>query len=218
MSSGHHFRRAASASSLEAVIAQAAVKKELARKRTIDRTHDLPYLAGYSNDGGTVYIDRHMPPTMKYKGREIDTDAFLILHEKVEKTLIDQLGFDYWKAHRIATRAEEDAEDEAGVPFAVFQKFFKPYIKADAHEKLIRVPADLDMTPYLARPVDRKLVARMRMRMGVKISKHEAGYKHGLPQAHCGICEHYSDKPGLNCALVLGHVEDEMWCQFFERK
>lgn len=165
MSIGHHFHRAASASSLEAVITLASVKRELAKPYQIDRKCDLPYLAGYSKDGKTIYIDRHMPKTMKFKTREIDTDQFLILHERVEKALIDQLDFDYWKAHRIATRAEEDAEDEVGVPFAVFQKFFKPFIKADDHEKLIIVPANLDMTPYLAKPVDRELVAHMRKAM-----------------------------------------------------
>src|SRR5712692_9893287 len=65
------------------------------RVKNLDRKHDVPYLAGYSNDGKTIYIDRHMPRTMKFRGREIDTDRFLILHEEVEKTLIDQLDLHY---------------------------------------------------------------------------------------------------------------------------
>jgi hypothetical protein len=67
----------------------------LRRVRNLDRDHDIPYLAGYSQDGKTIYIDRHMPRTMKSRGREIDSDRFLILHEEVEKTLIDQLGLHY---------------------------------------------------------------------------------------------------------------------------
>jgi hypothetical protein len=165
MSSGHHFHRAASESALNAVITLAAVKRELAKPYKLDRDHDLPYLAGYSKDGRTIYIDRHMPKTMKWKGNEIDTDEFLIRHERVEKALIDQLDYGYWKAHRIATRAEEDAEDKAGVPYSAFQKFFKPYIKADERERLVKVPADLDMTPYLAKPVNQVLVAHMRRAM-----------------------------------------------------
>src|SRR5471030_2023728 len=58
------------------------------RAKKLDRKHDIPYLAGYSRDGKTIYIDRHMPKTLKYQGREIDTDRYLILHEEVEKTLI----------------------------------------------------------------------------------------------------------------------------------
>jgi hypothetical protein len=79
-----------------------------------DRKHDIPYLAGYSLDGKTIYIDRHMPASFKFKGRTINTDRFLVLHEEVEKTLIDQLGLHYLHAHQIATRAEEAAVRAAG--------------------------------------------------------------------------------------------------------
>jgi hypothetical protein len=79
------------------------------RVKKFDRKHDIPYLAGYSLDGKTIYIDRHMPASFKFKGRTINTDRFLVLHEEVEKTLIDQLGLHYLHAHQIATRAEEAA-------------------------------------------------------------------------------------------------------------
>src|SRR5262249_48169348 len=61
------------------------------RVKKLDRAHDVPYLAGYSVDGKTIYIDRHMPRAFSYRGRGVATDRFLILHEEVEKTLIDQL-------------------------------------------------------------------------------------------------------------------------------
>jgi hypothetical protein len=70
------------------------------RVKNIDRKHDVPYLAGYSIDGNTIYIDRHMPRTLKYKGRIINIDRFLLLHEAVEKALIDQLGLHYLHAIR----------------------------------------------------------------------------------------------------------------------
>ena len=65
------------------------------RAKTLDRKHDIPYLAGYSKDGKTIYIDRHMPSSFRYDGRDINTDRYLILHEEVEKTLIDQLNLHY---------------------------------------------------------------------------------------------------------------------------
>ena len=55
----------------------------------LDRAHDIPYLAGYSRDGKTIYIDRHMPRTMKFHGRDIDR-PLPDPAEEVEKTLIDQ--------------------------------------------------------------------------------------------------------------------------------
>ena len=42
--------------------------------KKLDRRHDVPYLAGYSEDGKTIYIDRHMPRSFKFQGRTIATD------------------------------------------------------------------------------------------------------------------------------------------------
>jgi hypothetical protein len=118
------------------------------RVKNLDRAHDIPYLAGYSRDGKTIYIDRHMPRTMKLRGREIDTDRFLILHEEVEKTLIDQLNLHYLHAHQIATRAEEAAVRAAGLRWRDYDRFMQKYVKKIGDEGLSKVPADLDLKPY----------------------------------------------------------------------
>ena len=101
------------------------------RVKKFDRKHDIPYLAGYSEDGKTIYIDRHMPRSFKFRGREIETDRFLILHEEVEKTLIDQLGLHYLHAHQIATRAEQAAVRAAGITWRDYDRFMQKYVKAD---------------------------------------------------------------------------------------
>jgi len=44
------------------------------RVKKLDREHDIPYLAGYSKDGKTIYIDRHMPSSFRYAGKDINTD------------------------------------------------------------------------------------------------------------------------------------------------
>ena len=118
------------------------------RVKTFDRNHDIPYLAGYSEDGKTIYIDRHMPRSFKYRGRTIDTDRFLILHEEVEKTLIDQLGLHYLHAHQIATRAEQAAVRAAGVNWRDYDRFMQKYVKRIGDERLTKVPDDLDTKPY----------------------------------------------------------------------
>src|ERR1700686_2246001 len=118
------------------------------RVKKLDRAHDIPYLAGYSQDGKTIYIDRHMPKLMKFRGREVDTDRFLILHEEVEKTLIDQLDLHYLHAHQIATRAEEAAVRAAGVRWRDYDRFMQKYVKRIGDERLKKVPADLDLKPY----------------------------------------------------------------------
>jgi hypothetical protein len=118
------------------------------RVKSFDRDHDIPYLAGYSQDGKTIYIDRHMPKSFKYKGRSVDTDRYLILHEEVEKTLIDQLGLHYLHAHQIATRAEQAAVRAAGIKWRDYDKFMQRYVKRIGDERLTNVPADLDTKPY----------------------------------------------------------------------
>jgi hypothetical protein len=118
------------------------------RVKKLDRDHDIPYLAGYSRDGKIIYIDRHMPKLMKVRGREVDTDRFLILHEEVEKTLIDQLDLHYLHAHQIATRAEEAAVRAAGFRWRDYDRFMQKYVKRIGDERLKKVPADLDLKPY----------------------------------------------------------------------
>ena len=118
------------------------------RVKKLDRAHDIPYLAGYSRDGKTIYIDRHMPKVMKFRGREVDTDRFLIMHEEVEKTLIDQLDLHYLHAHQIATRAEEAAVRAAGIRWRDYDRFMQKNVKVIGDERLRKVPSDLDLKPY----------------------------------------------------------------------
>jgi hypothetical protein len=41
------------------------------RVKKLDCAHDVPYLAGYSLNGKTIYIDRHMPRAFRFGGRSI---------------------------------------------------------------------------------------------------------------------------------------------------
>jgi len=125
-----------------------ALEAILKRVKKLDRAHDIPYLAGYSQNGKTIYIDRHMPPSFKYKGQEIETDRFLILHEEVEKTLIDRLGLHYLHAHQIALRTEQAAVRAAGIVWRDYDRFMQKYVKQFGDERLTKVPVDLDTKPY----------------------------------------------------------------------
>lgn len=115
---------------------------------TLDREHDIPYLAGYSRDGKTIFIDRHLPKTFKYRGQLVHIDPFLILHEAVEKTLIDELGLAYQHAHQIALRAEQALVRASGVSWREYDRVMQSYIKEVGDERLTHLPADLDLKPY----------------------------------------------------------------------
>lgn len=132
----------------------------IARRRTIHREYDVPYLAGYSTDGKHVYIDRHLPESFIYKKRSVRVDRYLLLHEEVEKALIDELGLLYQYAHQIATRAEEAAVRADGISWRVYDRFMKKYIKRTGDERLSALPPDLDLKPYRDEH-DHELMRRM---------------------------------------------------------
>jgi hypothetical protein len=166
------------------------------RVKTLDRKHDIPYLAGYSLDGKTIYIDRHMPKFFKVGGRSINTDRFLILHEEVEKTLIDQLGLHYLHAHQIATRAEEAAVRAAGIEWRDYDDFMQKYVKRIGDERLTKVPLDLDLKPYRDEHDDELLSRMLASCKAGKLPKgfHAGNLMEAIRQMHSRVRLH--DKPG----------------------
>jgi hypothetical protein len=126
----------------------------------LDRSHDVPYLAGYSRDGKTIYIDKDLPRSFSAGGTRVRVDRFLILHEAVEKTLLDSLMLVYQHAHQIALRAEQAAVRAAGVSWRQYDRFMARYIK-EADDVIDRLPPDLDIKPYRDEH-DMALLKRMR--------------------------------------------------------
>ena len=149
---------------MEKLKANPAVREKLWMPRTEDNSFDIPYIAGYSKDGKTIYYDRHLPEVLKLKydrsTRDINPREFLRLHETLEKAIIDALGWGYYHAHAAATAWERRNVFERLGPqwWMPYQHAMDGYAKADEHEKIKRVPKDLDLTPYKAPPVNHKLL------------------------------------------------------------
>jgi hypothetical protein len=123
---------------------------EILTRVHLDRDHDIPYLAGYSVDRKKIYIDRHLEKCfVDHNGHKHDVDRFLILHEAAEKAMIDTWGLHYQHAHQIALRAEEAAVRAAGIEWRDYDRFMQQWIKTADSSKLTKVPANLDLTPYL---------------------------------------------------------------------
>ena len=99
-------------------------------------------------EGKTIYIDRHLPRSFRTNGKEVAIDQFLILHEAVEKSLLNELGLVYQYAHQIALRAEEAAVRAEGVSWRDYDRFMEQFIKEAGDERLNRIPPDLDVKPY----------------------------------------------------------------------
>src|ERR1700704_137801 len=124
------------------------VKALRRRVRKTSHAYDVPYIAGYSTDGKTVFIDRHLPRSFRWLLKIVRVEPFLLTHEIVEKALLDELGLHYLHAHEIALRAERDAVKAAGVSWWAYQSFMKKHEKQIEEEKLVRIPGILDLTPY----------------------------------------------------------------------
>jgi hypothetical protein len=125
-----------------------AIKAIGHRVRIVNRNYDILYIAGYSKDGHTVFIDRDLPKSFNFSGRRYRVEPFLLTHEIVEKALLDELRLHYLHAHQIAQRAERDAVKAAGASWWFYQRFIKKYQKPIQDKRVERVPASLDLRPY----------------------------------------------------------------------
>ena len=113
-----------------------------------DRRFDVPYLAGYSRDGKKGYLDRHLPKFLKVGRRRVDVWPFVILHETIEKALVDQLKLVYQDAHQIAQRVEQAAIRAAGISWRQYNRFIQQQVDRVLENLSPRLPPDLDLEPY----------------------------------------------------------------------
>lgn len=121
------------------------ITKRLDEKPNVDATYDVPYLAGYSVDGKTIYIDRHL----SLRIGKTDILPYLLEHEHTEKVLEDVAGLDYDQSHAIATMREHQLIEEDGeITPKEYEAHIRGLCKKIEHEKLTKLPPELDLKPY----------------------------------------------------------------------
>lgn len=114
----------------------------------VNACFDIPYLAGYSEDGHTIYIDRHVPLVADIKDKRVKIFPKLVMHEVVEKVLNDFFHLKYFMGHQLALRCEAALVEADGIKWNDYEEFLQPYIKRADKEQLLLVPSDLDLKPY----------------------------------------------------------------------
>jgi len=171
------------------ILALPSVAQMMKRSYTLNSSDwDIPYLAGYSQDGSIIFIDRDLAG-WPFRARTITCNRFLELHEHVEKSLIDAIRESeghalvillhllrmkakddqiYYHCHGVATAVEEYAVKlefgQAGLDS--YNRFMQTQIKHAEDERIRHVPSTLDMTPYGgADRMDRRLRAKMELHM-----------------------------------------------------
>lgn len=234
MASGHSEHSASGQSSqvIDRLLSNPEFMIAYHRECCVDRSHDLPYLGGTSTDAATIYLDRHLPETLKYEidghVTEFHPATFIEYHERFERAAMDVMGWGYPHAHAAATGYERRRVISAGLHWPQYNKVVNKYVKSAESEKLVKVPADLDMRPYLTEPVDRKLIASMEDAMGKgsnKKPKSEVDYEDvGMAKSHCGPvknwpssgeCKYYIDR---SCEKVKGYISPKGWCKLWHGK
>ena len=117
--------------------------------KRLDRTYEIPYLAGYSKDSKTIYIDRRLNTNFTLSdGRLLDITKYLLVHEIWEKHLETTKKYKYAYAHEKATGKEREAVEADGYPWEEYQAYVldevKRLHKIDPEAPL---PKDYDDTP-----------------------------------------------------------------------
>ena len=137
----------------------------IARRVSVSREYHVPYLAGYSTDGKVIYIDQDLPKSFVNRaGDTVKVDRYLMLHESVEKSLIDQLQMHYQHAHQVALRTEKAAVAADGVSWLEYDRFMQKWIKEAEESHSLKLPPDLDLRPYIDEH-DAELLEQMRASM-----------------------------------------------------
>lgn len=110
--------------------------------------YDIPYLAGTSIDGKTIYRDKQTPSGYEsISGKHVDTDRYFKVHERVEKAFLDQ-GFPYILAHQCAEQMERAAVINDGHDYDEYDRIIEGWVGEVGNRATYQVPHDLCLTPY----------------------------------------------------------------------
>ena len=112
---------------------------------TVDAKHDVPFCAGMSEDGKTMYVDR----TIDLKRGGVDRTKPTMIHEVVEYCLIKYFGMKYLEAHNIAIAAEQACLRAQHINPDTYNKLWDEDIrKVGSRGKYPNIPADLQTDQY----------------------------------------------------------------------
>jgi hypothetical protein len=217
---------------LAEVLGKADTPHLYARGYRVDTLHDIPYTAGNSVDGATVYVDktayreamdgviyvRGMTPTQIINAWEEHE------HSEWAMEMGDNPVQTYPGAHGLATASEHRFVRKLPIDPDRYEECILAGLKR-AKRRFISTgtscnpPRDLWCGPVLDDPdPEDKEIIRILKAKGVedafKLAKNEVDY--GVGADRCKQCAMYGDRdilPSLRkCELVNGLVRDNNWC------
>lgn len=109
---------------------------------------NVPYGAGTSKDGKTVYIDKRIPKTMYVLGKTANVHMALIHHETAEKQAMDD-GMPYKEAHHtVGVKAEENYLKLHGINPQEYNDKLGAIMKKIENTPSGNTPKDIETKPY----------------------------------------------------------------------
>lgn len=122
-----------------------------------DHGYNIPLGGGSSVDGSPIYGDKSIPMEYVQKnGKKVAVWHYLMVHEFVEKAIIDALlkhGVPddkvYTPGHAVGTAAELAAAEDDGVNIDEYDGFYDHWLPVAEKKKLgDGTPPDLDLHAY----------------------------------------------------------------------
>jgi hypothetical protein len=232
MSAGHHHKSSLSERELDDLLDKALahpkIKERLAKPYKLVTSFDIALLGSSAIGGHSVYLDRHLHArgcpygVILVRGKPLDTKPGLVRHERLEQALEDIFGWHYIDlAHPVAQHWEERDYRRKGFDPRAVERAFRPFIKADEHERITRTPTDLDMRPLLAPPKSSALIAHINATAQKEKRSHESvGYvAQSKLKAHCAGCIHFVEPKfgGPACTGVQSEISPAGWCRRFRK-
>jgi len=121
-------------------------------KVKVNNDYYVPYIAGSSIDGETVYIDKRLPRYVDVDGKERDDFLYIAIHETHEWYAEKILNYSYqWSHEHFATVAERSAVVRDGFDWNEYQNYFHGMVK-----KLKDIPGPIPPDLYLKPELDSK--------------------------------------------------------------
>ena len=140
-----------------------AATDQLWRRSRVDHAYEVPYVAGYDRDAGDyVFVDCAVPLASARNGKLLPVGPLLVLHERIEKAMLQDYRTVYPSAHQIALRVEKAAAAALGADWKAYDDLITELSDAiSAREKVRDVSERLDLQPYYTflDADNRKLVA-----------------------------------------------------------
>lgn len=230
MSTGNKRQKRKSDAEIFRMVGLGDTPELLAKPVSVSLDYDVPYGAGVSVDGRTVYIDRRLRDEVArgkvacpgMSGRDII--RAWIEHEHTEKAVDDGDNpvDTYQGAHAFALGREERFVKLLGADPDQYDDCIAAGLKRALARSIENPPRDLWCGPYLDEPTarDEEILHDFRQK-GVedafKLSKIEVHYT--LSAYKCRDCRHYGGaRVRDKCEIVSGLVRADRHCDRWEAK